>query len=94
MKVVCGYDPGEYHRVRFAGWMDEWAQVVVSPEEDVAKFASEIRERPPRRGGPAAHPEARHGGGPGGCAAPKSRPEPSFSTARKRSWGPLVNRSR
>ncbi len=56
MKVVCGYDPGEYHRARFAGWMDEWAQVVVSPEEDVAKFA----ERPPRHGGPAAHPEARH----------------------------------
>ena len=43
MKVVCGYDPGEYHRVRFAGWMDEWAQVVVSPEEDVAKFASDLR---------------------------------------------------
>jgi phosphoglycerate dehydrogenase-like enzyme len=43
MKVVCRYDPGECHRARFAGWMDEWAQVVVSPEEDGAKFASDLR---------------------------------------------------
>jgi phosphoglycerate dehydrogenase-like enzyme len=44
MKVVCGYDPGEWHRVRFAGWADEGAHVVVSPEEDVAKFASDLRD--------------------------------------------------
>ena len=44
MKVVCGYDPGQWHRERFAGWMDEGAQVVVSPEEDVAKFASDLRD--------------------------------------------------
>ncbi len=44
MKVVCGYDAGESHRVRFAGWADEGAHVVVSPEEDVAKFASDLRD--------------------------------------------------
>ncbi len=44
MKVVCGYDPGEALKVRFAGWADEGAQVVVSPEEDVAKFASDLRD--------------------------------------------------
>ncbi len=44
MKVVCGYDPGESHRARFARWADEGAQVVVSPEEDVAKFASDLRD--------------------------------------------------
>jgi len=44
MKVVCGYDPGEWHRARFAGWADEGAHVVVSPEEDVAKFASDLRD--------------------------------------------------
>ncbi|MDP8949860.1 MAG: hydroxyacid dehydrogenase [Actinomycetota bacterium] len=44
MKVVCGYDPGQWHRVRFAGWMEEGAQVVVSPEEDAAKFASDLRD--------------------------------------------------
>ena len=44
MKVVCGYDSGESHRARFAGWADEGAQVVVSPEEDVAKFSSDLRD--------------------------------------------------
>jgi phosphoglycerate dehydrogenase-like enzyme len=44
MKVVCGYDPGEASTARFAGWADEGAQVVVSPEEDVAKFASDLRD--------------------------------------------------
>jgi phosphoglycerate dehydrogenase-like enzyme len=43
MKVVCGYDPGEPHRAWFAGWADDGAQVVVSPEENVAKFASDLR---------------------------------------------------
>ena len=44
MKVVCGYDPGEAPKAWFAGWADEGAQVVVSPEEDVAKFASDLRD--------------------------------------------------
>src|SRR3712207_193768 len=44
MKVVCGYDPGEPYGPWFAGWADEGAQVVVSPEEDVAKFASDLRD--------------------------------------------------
>ena len=44
MKVVCGYDSGESHRARFAGWADEGVQVVVSPEEDVAKFSSDLRD--------------------------------------------------
>jgi phosphoglycerate dehydrogenase-like enzyme len=44
MKVVCGYDAGESHRARFAGWTDEGAHVVVSPEEDAAKFASNLRD--------------------------------------------------
>ncbi len=44
MKVVCGYDPGETHRARFAGWADEGAQVVVSPEEGETKFLSDIRD--------------------------------------------------
>lgn len=44
MKVICGYDPGESHRAQFAGWADEGAQVVVSPEEEVAKFASDLRD--------------------------------------------------
>jgi phosphoglycerate dehydrogenase-like enzyme len=44
MKVVCGYDPGEALRARLAGWADEGAQVVVSPEEDAAKFASDLRD--------------------------------------------------
>src|SRR3712207_9380032 len=43
MKVVCGYDPGEALEARFAGWADEGAQVVVSPEEDAARFASDLR---------------------------------------------------
>ena len=43
MKVVCGYDPGGSLRARFAGLADEGAQVVVSPEENVAKFASDLR---------------------------------------------------
>ena len=44
MKVVCGYDPGEPHRAWFAGWADEGAHVVVSPEEDAAKFASDLSD--------------------------------------------------
>ena len=44
MKVVCGYDPGEALKARFAGWADEGAQVVVSPEEDAARFASDLRD--------------------------------------------------
>jgi phosphoglycerate dehydrogenase-like enzyme len=44
MKVVCGYDPGEALKARFAGWADEGAQVVVSPEEDASKFASDLRD--------------------------------------------------
>jgi phosphoglycerate dehydrogenase-like enzyme len=44
MKVVCGYDPGEPYGPWFAGWADEGALVVVSPEEDVAKFASNLRD--------------------------------------------------
>src|SRR5215212_1999057 len=43
MKVVCGYDPGKPYGPWFAGWADEGALVVVSPEEDVAKFASDLR---------------------------------------------------
>jgi len=42
--VVCGYDPGEPYRPWFGGWADEGALVVVSPEEDVAKFASDLRD--------------------------------------------------
>ncbi len=44
MKVVCGYDPGGAPRARFAGWADEGAHVVVSPEEDAAKFASDLSD--------------------------------------------------
>jgi phosphoglycerate dehydrogenase-like enzyme len=44
MKVVCGYDPGEPHRAWFAGWADDGAQVVVSSEENEAKFASDLRD--------------------------------------------------
>ena len=44
MKVVCGYDPGEPYGPWFGGWADEGALVVVSPEEDVAKFASDLRD--------------------------------------------------
>ena len=44
MKVVCGYNPGEAPKAWFAGWADEGAQVVVSPEENVAKFASDLRD--------------------------------------------------
>ena len=44
MKVVSGYDPGEPYGPWFAGWADEGALVVVSPEEDVAKFASNLRD--------------------------------------------------
>jgi phosphoglycerate dehydrogenase-like enzyme len=44
MKVVCGYDPGEPYGPWFAGWADEGALVVVSPEEDVAKFVSNLRD--------------------------------------------------
>jgi phosphoglycerate dehydrogenase-like enzyme len=42
MKVVCGYDPGEHLRARFAGWTDEEARVVVSPEEYGAKFTNDL----------------------------------------------------
>ena len=44
MKVVCGYDPGESLRARFAGWTEEGARVVVSPEEDTSKFASSLHD--------------------------------------------------
>ena len=44
MKVVCGYDPGGPYRPWFGGWADEGALVVVSPEEDVGKFASDLRD--------------------------------------------------
>ena len=44
MKVVCGYDPGEPYGQWFGGWADEGALVVVSPEEDIAKFASDLRD--------------------------------------------------
>ena len=44
MKVVCGYDPGEPLRSRLAWWADEGAQVVVSPEVDVARFAGDLRD--------------------------------------------------
>jgi phosphoglycerate dehydrogenase-like enzyme len=45
MKVVCGYDPGEPLRARLAGWTaDEGAQLVVSPEEEVARFAGDLRD--------------------------------------------------
>jgi phosphoglycerate dehydrogenase-like enzyme len=44
MKVICGYDPGGPYRPWFGGWADEGALVVVSPEEDVAKFASDLRD--------------------------------------------------
>jgi phosphoglycerate dehydrogenase-like enzyme len=44
VKVVCGYDPGEPHGTWFAGWAEEGAQVVVSPEEDAARFASDLRD--------------------------------------------------
>ena len=44
MKVVCGYDPGETPTAGFAGWADEGTHVVVSPEEDVVTFASDLRD--------------------------------------------------
>src|SRR5918994_1206134 len=44
MKVVCGYDPGEIPPAGFAGWADEGTHVVVSPEEDVVTFASDLRD--------------------------------------------------
>jgi phosphoglycerate dehydrogenase-like enzyme len=44
MKVVCGYDPGKLREALFAGWARKGAQVVVSPEEDGARLASELRD--------------------------------------------------
>ena len=44
MKVVCGYDPGEPLRARLAGWANEGARFVVSPEEEVARFAGDLRD--------------------------------------------------
>src|SRR5918993_3945438 len=44
MKVVCGYDPGEIPPAGFAWWADEGTHVVVSPEEDVVTFASDLRD--------------------------------------------------
>ena len=44
MKVVCGYDPGKLSEALFAGWANDGAQVVVSPEEDTVKLASELRD--------------------------------------------------
>src|SRR5215211_7432615 len=44
MKVVCGYDPGKPYGPWFDGWADEGALVVVSPEENVAKFAGDLRD--------------------------------------------------
>lgn len=43
MKVVCGYDPGELYGTLFAGWADEGARVVVSPEEGDG-FERELRD--------------------------------------------------
>jgi phosphoglycerate dehydrogenase-like enzyme len=64
MKVVCGYDPGEPYRPWFGGRGG-------AGRRESGGGRSEVRERPPRRGGPAAHPEARHGGGSEG--APRLR---------------------
>ena len=44
MKVVCGYDPGKLYEALFAGWANNGARVVVSPEEDDARLASELRD--------------------------------------------------
>ena len=44
MKVVCGYDPGKLYEAVFAGWADNGARVVVSPEEDAARLAGELRD--------------------------------------------------
>ena len=44
MKVVCGYDPGKLYEVLFAGWANNGARVVVSPEEDDSRLASELRD--------------------------------------------------
>ncbi len=44
MRVVCGYDPGRPRGAWFAGWEEEGALVVVSPEEDAARFASDLRD--------------------------------------------------
>ncbi|MDQ4127575.1 MAG: 2-hydroxyacid dehydrogenase [Actinomycetota bacterium] len=44
MKVVCGYDPGELYERLFAGWASSGAQVVVSPEEDAARLAGDLRD--------------------------------------------------
>ena len=34
VKVVCGYEPGKLYEALFAGWANNGARVVVSPEED------------------------------------------------------------
>ena len=44
MKVVCGYDPGELSEKLFAGWADEGARVVVSPEEEERRFLEDLRD--------------------------------------------------
>jgi len=44
MKVVCGYDPGKHSEALFAGWANDGVQIVVSPEEDTVKLASELRD--------------------------------------------------
>jgi phosphoglycerate dehydrogenase-like enzyme len=44
LKVVCGYDPGELSEKLFAGWADEGARVVVSPEEEERRFLEDLRD--------------------------------------------------
>jgi phosphoglycerate dehydrogenase-like enzyme len=44
IKVVCGYDPGKLYEALFAGWANSGARVVLSPEEDGARLASELRD--------------------------------------------------
>ena len=44
VKVICGYDPGELGEKLFAGWAGENARVVVSPEEEEARFVENLRD--------------------------------------------------
>jgi phosphoglycerate dehydrogenase-like enzyme len=44
VNVVCGYDPGELREKLFAGWADEGARVVVSPEEVERRFLEDLRD--------------------------------------------------